>query len=77
LVSCSSIQQIPLSDPGENQARQEFQSSIASDLPLLQEIKPYRGDTPPRFIFDEIYGPAVSLWERDRPGPAIAVYRLD
>jgi hypothetical protein len=28
------------------------------------------------FIFDEIYGPAISLWQRERPGPTIKVYRL-
>lgn len=30
----------------------------------------------PPFIFDEIYGSEVSLWQRERPGPTIKVCRV-
>jgi hypothetical protein len=33
------------------------------------------GDEPP-FLFDEIYGPVISLWQRERPGPTIRVYQI-
>ena len=29
------------------------------------------------FIFDEIYGPAVSLWQRERPGPVLKIYAVN
>jgi hypothetical protein len=29
------------------------------------------------FIFDELYAPAISLWQRQRPGPTITIFRID
>jgi len=40
------------------------------------EFKPYIGETAPPFIFDQIYGPATSLSELERPGPIIKIYKL-
>jgi hypothetical protein len=42
-------------------------------------IKAFSADTDgsePPFLFDEIYGPAISLWQRERPGPTIEVYQI-
>lgn len=77
LVACSSIYRIPLEDPELDLERQAFYASLDSQLTLVQEFKPASQGGEPPFIFDEIYGPAVSLWQRERPGPTIKVYQVN
>jgi hypothetical protein len=76
LVSSSFISGIGLVSPERDMARRAFYASLPKELELLQAFKPTSGDTPMPFIFDEIYGPAVSLWQRDRPGPLLQVYQV-
>lgn len=60
----------------ENAVRQRFYRTLSEEAKLVAEFRPYEGDTEPPFIFDEIYGPAVSLWQRERPGPTIRIYQI-
>ena len=76
LIASSFIYRIPLVDRERDAERQAFYASLDQELELVQEFRPYQGDTEPPFIFDEIYGPAVSLWQRERPGPTIKIYRI-
>lgn len=77
LIASSFIYNIPLADGKKNAQRQAFYASLDRELILVQEFKPYQGDQEPPFIFDEVYGPAVSLWKRERPGPILKVYRVN
>lgn len=55
--------------------RSAFYSSLDEKLPLLQTFQPNeKVDLP--FIFDDIYSPVVGLWQRERPGPTIKVYKV-
>ena len=76
LIASSFIYDIPLTDSEKNSQRKTFYASLDRELTLMQEFKPYQGDQGPSFIFDEIYGPAVSLWQRERPGPILKIYQL-
>ena len=75
LVASSNISNIRLRDQNGDAARQEFYRSLDENLGMLAAFKPYVGGTAPPFVFDEIYGPAISLWQRERPGPTIKVYK--
>jgi hypothetical protein len=76
LVACSSIYHLTLKDDTQSQERQTFYTSLDRELEVLQEIHPTSSASEVPFIFDEIYGPAISLWHRERPGPTIKVYHL-
>jgi hypothetical protein len=77
LIASSFIYNIPLVDEDQDTERQAFYASLDKELELVQEFCPCDCDTEPPFIFDEIYGPAISLWQRDRPGPTLKIYRVE
>jgi hypothetical protein len=76
LISSSFIYDIPLVFPQQDAMRREFYASLDRELELIQEFRPNTSDHELPFIFDEIYGPMVGLWQRDRPGPIIKIYNL-
>lgn len=76
LIATSFIYQIPLANPEKNNRRKEFYNDLDSNLELIKEFSPSKDMAEPPFIFDEIYGPFISLWEREQPGPVIKVYVL-
>lgn len=77
LITSSFIYDIPLVFKAENEERQAFYKSLDQNLELVQEFRPNNSSQDPPFIFDELYGPAISLWTRERPGPVIKVYKLN
>lgn len=76
LISSSFISDISLTVPEQDQARRAFYASLPEELELVRTIDPTATGVDAPFIFDEIYGPAVSLWRRERPGPTIGIYRI-
>ncbi len=76
LIASSFIYNIPLVYPQRDAGRRAFYASLDQELELVQEFRPYAGDAELPFIFDEIYGPAISLWQRERPGPTLRIYRV-
>lgn len=76
LVATSFIYAIPMRDRTANKDREAFYASLEEDLELVEAIWPNRSQTEPSFVLDEVLGPVVSLWERDRPGPTLKIYRL-
>lgn len=76
LIASSFIYQIPLVVADKDQERREFYASLGRELTELQMFAPTVDGSDPAFIFDEIYGPAISLWQRERPGPTIRIYRI-
>ncbi len=77
LIATSFIYNIPLVKQERNTARNAFYASLDRELELVYLIQPTDDGTEPDFIFDEIYGPAISLWQRERPGPTLKIYRLN
>jgi hypothetical protein len=76
LIASSNIYDISTVDPAVNAQRKAFYSSLDNSFDLVMEFKPFAssGDIP--FAFDEIYGPMVTLWQRQRPGPTLKIYRV-
>jgi hypothetical protein len=75
LIASSFIYNIPLQDKQSNAERVAFYESLDDELQLVYEIYA-RDNKNTAFIFDEIYGPAIHLGERQRPGPTIKIYAL-
>lgn len=76
LIASSYIYDIPTVYPDVNAKRKAFYSSLDQAFEPVMEIKPFThsGDIP--FAFDEIYGPYVTLWQRERPGPILKIYHI-
>jgi hypothetical protein len=73
IVTTSYISDIPLVYRDQNPTRDAFYASLPDALDMVAEFSP--GDSVP-FVFDEIYGPFVSLWQRERPGPTLKIYAI-
>ncbi len=76
LVATSFIYSIPMRGRAANEERRAFYASLEEELALVETIWPNRSQTEPSFVLDEVLGPVVSLWERDRPGPTLKIYRV-
>ncbi len=76
LIVSSFVTGITLKDAERDAERREFYSSMDQDMTLVQAFWPNAYQAEPTFVFDEVLGPAVSLWQRDRPGPVLWVYRV-
>lgn len=75
-VASSFIYELARIDPVENTARQAFYSSLDGSAELVAEFEAFVEQRQPSFFFEEMWGPVVSLWERERPGPTVRVYRV-
>jgi hypothetical protein len=76
VVMSSYIYRLQRVDPLENQQREAFYRSLDTEAQLVAEFKPTANNEEVPFMFEEIYSPFVSLWQRDRPGPTIKIYRI-
>ncbi|MCB0257063.1 MAG: glycosyltransferase family 39 protein [Anaerolineae bacterium] len=76
MVVSSFIYRLARVDPLENQQRVDFYRSLDTDARLLAEFKPADDNQEIPFLFEEMWSPVVSLWQRDRPGPTIRIYEM-
>ncbi len=76
LIASSFVYDIPLVFPKQDADRKAFYLLLQKQLPLIKEFSGGRDGVDPPFLFDEIYGPAISLWQRERPGPTLKIYQL-
>jgi 4-amino-4-deoxy-L-arabinose transferase-like glycosyltransferase len=76
LIASSYIYEIPLIHPDQNTQRRVFYATLEQELELVQVFLPYEGQENLPFVFDEIYGPLVGLWQRERPGPTLKIYKV-
>jgi hypothetical protein len=60
----------------QDSGRKEYYTLLDQELELVQTFSPFISDSEPPFVNDEMYGPAIHLWQRERPGPLIKVYKL-
>ncbi|MCL4294773.1 MAG: phospholipid carrier-dependent glycosyltransferase [Anaerolineae bacterium] len=77
LITSSFIYNIPLVYKDQDTERRTFYASLGDEFALVKEFHPGENGTDPSFIFDEIYGPAISLWQRERPGPSLKIYQVN
>lgn len=76
LVTSSHVYNVPLANEGHDLRRRTFYRELEERLEPAVVIQPFKGTVPTPFVFDELYGPAVSVFARERPGPVLAIYRL-
>jgi hypothetical protein len=76
LIATSFIYDIPLINKVDDAQRRDYYDSLDKQFHLVYQIKPGNGGSEPAFIFDEIYGPFITLWDREKPGPTIKVYEI-
>lgn len=76
LITSSFIYDIPLVQRDLDQTRTAFYRSLDDLLPLVKTFYPCDDPSELPFVFDEIYGPIVGLWRRERPGPVIKIYAI-
>jgi hypothetical protein len=77
LVFSSNINDIPLANENRNQAREAFLADVESNLLLVESFYPGEDGQSIDFIIDELYGPAITVWERSNPGPTIKIYQVN
>ena len=76
LIASSFIYRLRLVNQEMEAARSAFYASLDAEYQLLKEFRPYQGDIAPPFAFDDIYGPWLSLFWIERPGPVLKIYRV-
>ncbi len=76
IVTSSFVYDLPLRDSAQASTRQAFYTALNDELELVGEFSPYSRDAALAFVFEEIYGPATTLWHRERPGPVLRLYRV-
>lgn len=77
LVASSFLYQVPLLDAEKQLRREQFYAELGNQFSLVGEFYPNSQQVAPAFVFDEMYGPYASLWERQRPGPVIKIYAVE
>lgn len=76
LISSSFTTDHPMLDPREQKRKLAFYDALDRETRLVAEFKPFSG-AKPRFIFDQVYGPAIDLSQFERPGPVIKIYQVE
>jgi hypothetical protein len=76
LITTSYISALELVDRAQDVQRKAFYQSLNQKFKLVQDFLPYTGNVEPPFFFDEIYGPLISMWNVDRPGPTLRIYQV-
>jgi hypothetical protein len=77
LITSSFIDNIPVVDRELQAKRLAFYSALDEEFTLIKTFRPEGSLAEPPFIFDEIYGPVISLWARQQPGPTIKIYAVN
>ncbi len=77
LITSSFISDIPLASNEQDMVRKEFYASLSDYLRLVIEFSPMKENHEAPFLFDELYGPVINLWNRDNPGPILRIYQFD
>lgn len=79
LVASSYVWPVPAYDIDRERVRAQLYRDLEAQAELAAAFRPYAGDTDagePPFVNDMIYGPATSLFDLERLGPTIKIYRL-
>ena len=77
VVASSFTSEVRAVDPTREARRQAFYATLPREASVTAQFRPYPGDQPPPFVYDQIYAPFNVLDQLERPGPTITVYRLN
>lgn len=76
LVSTSYIYDTPVADPQQQAAREVFYAQLPQVFHEIKTFSPRCDGGEPDFVFDQIYGPTVGLWQACFAGPLIRIYQV-
>ncbi|MFN8596980.1 MAG: glycosyltransferase family 39 protein [Anaerolineae bacterium] len=76
LVATSYIRDIPVDDRAQEDNRRRFYAQLPQVFTEIARFSPRCDDGEPNFIFDQIYGPAIDLWQTCYAGPLISIYQV-
>lgn len=76
LITSSFITDLTLVHPRLDKERDAFYQSLDEQFELIKTIDATASGVKLPFAFDEIYGPYVSTFEREFPGPLIKIYKV-
>jgi hypothetical protein len=76
IIATSYIRQIPTEDVQQEARRQQFYARLPQFFREVKRFSPRCDGSEPAFIFDQIYGPAIDLWNLCQPGPLITLYQV-
>lgn len=75
IISSSFFERTSLANPIAQEQRSDFYKLLEYQFKAVKTFKPCTNQDVP-FIYDEVYGPAVSLWQRECTGPELRIYKL-
>lgn len=76
LIVSSYISRLSMVDEAAGAGREAFYAELEDSLTLVKRFSPAGNGQRLPFVFDEIYGPIVGLWQRQRPGPTLSIYQV-
>jgi 4-amino-4-deoxy-L-arabinose transferase-like glycosyltransferase len=77
VVATSFVYNVPWRDSDKDQQAQARYAELESEFELVYEVSPFVGKNEPPWVYDEIYGSATYLWEREYPGPTLKIFKVD
>lgn len=77
LIMSSFIDGLQLASSADIQTKEYFKFSLQEETDLVFSITPYKENPKLPFLFDQMFGPVIHLWQLERPGPEIHIYRLN
>ncbi len=76
IISTSYIRDIPVVNGQQEIARQQFYARLPEVFRQIKSFSPRCDGAEPAFIFDQLYGPAIDLWNLCLAGPLITIYQV-
>jgi hypothetical protein len=77
LVTSNFISDLDLLDRQQEAARDKFYTRLDEELSLVHAFYPSRENRHLPLIFDELYGPAITIGLREQPGPEITIFTVN
>ena len=76
IISTSYIREIPVVNAQHEIVRRQFYARLPEVFRPIRSFNPRCDGAEPAFIFDQLYGPAIDLWNLCLAGPLIAIYQV-
>ncbi len=76
IISTSYIRDIPVINAQQENTRQQFYARLPEVFRPIQSFNPRCDGAEPAFVFDQLYGPAIDLWNLCQAGPLITIYQV-
>jgi hypothetical protein len=76
IIATSTIRDIPTEDVQQEARRRQFYAQLPIVFREIKRFSPRCDGGQPAFIFDQLYGPALDLWNLCYAGPLMTIYQV-